>query len=83
MAHYTCDHVREHAHIRMLITELTDGDNLAVLVINVINQFSLGSKILGITSYGGTNLATFKAILESTFDKTGVSELEKPMSMMD
>ena len=52
-------------------------------VVNLINQFSLGSKIVGITSDGGTNLATCKAILESNFDKTGVFVLGKPVFVLD
>ena len=38
-AHYTRDHVREHAHIGMPIKKSTDGESLAVPVGNVINQF--------------------------------------------
>ena len=59
---YTCEHVKEHAHTGMPITTSNDGDSIAVLVSNVINQFSLGSKIVGITSDGGTNLTRCKVI---------------------
>ena len=41
MAHYTCENVREHAHIRMPITTRTNGESLAVLVSNVINVIIL------------------------------------------
>ena len=54
-AHYTREHVREHAHIRIPITTLTDGESISVQVSNLIDQFSLGSKLVGITSYGRTN----------------------------
>ena len=74
-AHYTRDHVREHDPIGMHITTSTDGESLAVTVGNIINQFNLGSKIAGITSDGGTNLETCKAILEITFDNSGVFDL--------
>ena len=77
--HYIREHVREHSHIGMPITTSTYVDVLEVPVGNVINQFNLGSKLVGITSDGGTNLATCKAILESTFDNTGVFDLENPM----
>ena len=70
--HYKLDYVRENSHIGMPTTSSTEGESLAVRVRNVINQFSLGSKRFGITSYGHTNLERFKAILESTFDNTGV-----------
>ena len=76
MAHYTCEHVRENAHIGIPITSSTYGESLAVLVGNVINQFNLVSKLFGMTSDGGTNLAICKAILESNFDNTGVFDLE-------
>ena len=69
---YTRNHVREHVHIGIPITTSTDGESLAVTVGNVINQFNLWSKLVGITSYGGTNLARCTAILDSTFDNTGV-----------
>ena len=77
-AHFICENVREHAHIGMPITILTDGESLAVPVGNMINQFSVGSKPVDITSYGGTNLEIYKRILESTFDNTGVFDLGKP-----
>ena len=75
MAYYTCDHVREHANIGMPITTSTNGEIIEVTVGNIINQFNLGSKIFGITSDGGTNLATCKAILESTLDNTVLFDL--------
>ena len=71
-AHYTKYNVRDHSHIDMPITTSLDGESLSVTFSNVINQFSLGLKLVGITSDGGTNLERFKAILENTFDNTGV-----------
>ena len=78
-AHYTRDHVRDHANIIIPIKTSTDG----VMVGNVINQFNIGYKLVSITRDGGTNLATCKAILESTFDNMGVFDLENPMFVMD
>ena len=49
-AHHTREHVREHAHIGTPITTSTDGESLAVPIGNVINQFNLESKLVGITS---------------------------------
>ena len=80
---YTRDHVREYANIRMPITKSTDGDSLAVTIGNLINQFKLGSKLVGITSDGRTNLVTCKAILKSTFDNMGVIDLENPMFVIE
>ena len=60
MAHYVREHIREHTHIGIPIIASTYGECLAVLVINVINQFILGSKLVGITSEGRTNLARCK-----------------------
>ena len=74
-AHYTHGHVKEHDHIKMPITTSTDGESVAVPFGNVVNQFNLGSKLVSITSYFRTNLATYKAILESNFDNTGVFDL--------
>ena len=82
-AHYTCDHVREHAHINMPITTSTDLESLVVPVGNGINKFGLGSKLVGITSDGGTNLSRYKAILESNFDNTRVFDLEMLMFVME
>ena len=63
----------------MPIKTSTDGESLAFLVGNVINLFNLGSKLVVITSYGGTNLEICKAILEITLHNTGVFDLENPM----
>ena len=76
--YYTRDHVRENAHIGMPITTSTAGESTSFTVVNVINKFNLGSKLISITSYGGTNLEIYKRILESTFDNTGVFDLGKP-----
>ena len=80
---YTCEHVRENAHIGIPITTSTDVESLAVPVGNVINQFNLGSKLVGITSDGGTNLVICKPILKSTFDNMGVFDLENPIFVME
>ena len=67
----------------MPITTSTYGESLAFPVGNSIEQFSLGSKLVIITSDGGTNLSRSKAILESTFENTGVFDLGKPMFVVD
>ena len=56
-AHYICDNVRGHGHIRMFTKISTDGESLAVPFDKVFNQFNLGSKLVGITSDDGPNLA--------------------------
>ena len=56
-AHYICDNVMGHGHIRMFTKISTDGESLAVPFDKVSNQFNLGSKLVGITSDGGPNLA--------------------------
>ena len=81
--HYTHENFRENAQIRVPVTTSTDGESLVVPVVNLINQFSLSSKLVGINSDGRTNLAIFKAILESTFDNTVVFDLGEPMFMME
>ena len=60
----------------MPIITLTDGESLVVLVGDVINQFNFGSKLVGITSEGVTNLERFKAILDSTSENTGGFDLK-------
>ena len=66
----------------MPITTSTGGDILAALVCDVINRFNLGSKLVGITSDGGTSLAICKAVLESNFNNMEVFDLEKPIFVM-
>ena len=82
-ANYKREHFREHDHIRIPITKSTGGESLSVPVSNAIKQFNLGPKLVGITSDGRTNLSRCKAILESTFDNTGVFDLGKPMFVME
>ena len=53
------------------------------MVSNVINHVNLGSKLVFISSDGGNNLARRRAILEITFDNTGVFHLGKPMFVME
>ena len=60
MARFTHEHVRDHARIGMLITTSTYGDSLAVTVSTVINQLILGIKLVGINSYGRTNLSRLR-----------------------
>ena len=81
--HYTRENVREYAHIGISITTSTDGESLTVPVSNVINQFSLGSNIVGIPSDGRTNLARFKAILENNLDNKGVFNLGNTVFVME
>ena len=82
-ARFTCFHVRENDHIGMPITTYTDGESLVVPVSSFINQFSLATKLVGITSGGGTNMARRKEVLESNFENTGVFDSEKPMFVME
>ena len=56
----------------MPITIFTGGDSLALPLSSVINQFSLVTNLVGITSNEGTNLERYKEILESNFDNRGV-----------
>ena len=80
--HYTREHARDFACIGVSITTSTDVESLSFLVSNVINQFSLGLKLVGITSDGGTNLARCKDILESNFDNTRFFDLGEPMFVL-
>ena len=82
-AHYICDNVRGHGHIRMFTKISTDGESLAVPFDKVFNQFNLGSKLVGITSDGGPNLARWNAILDIIFDNKIVFDLKKPMFVME
>ena len=80
---YTREHIREYDNIGMPITTSTGGETLEVPVIPVINQCSLGLKLFCITIDGRTNLARCKAILESTFDNTGVFDLGIPLFVIE
>ena len=79
---YTREHVREHSHVYITITASTNVEVFSVSVGNVINHFNLGSKIVGITSDGGTNLVTRKATLDIASYNKVVFDLEKPMFVM-
>ena len=47
-----------------------------------MDLFSLETKLVGITSNGGTNLTRCTKSLESDFDNTGMFKLSKPMFVM-
>ena len=80
---YTREHVRDNYHTGMPIETSTDGNSIVVPVSNVMNQFSLGLKLVGITSDGGTNMSRCTAILEINVDNKGVFDLGKPMFVME
>ena len=82
-AHFTHYHVMEDAHIGMNITTSTDSESVVVPLSSFISQFSLGKKLVVITSDVGTNLSICKAILESNFDNTGVFYFGKAMFVME
>ena len=81
--HYTHENFRENAQIRVPVTTSTYGESLVVPVVNLINQFGLSSKLVGINSDGRTNLARCKSILESNFDNTVVVDLGNTMFLME
>ena len=55
-AHYCTGWERKNTHIGMPSTTATDGVSLYLSVMEMVDNFGLEEKIVGITSDGGYNL---------------------------
>ena len=67
----------------MPYTTTTDGVSLSLSVMEVVENFGLDAKIVGITSDGGGNLWVFREALESKYTNDSVFPQRKPLSTMD
>ena len=72
IAHYCTGRGRENTHIGIPSTNSTDGVSLSLSVIEVVENFGLEAKILGITSDGGGNLRVCRESLDSKYTNNSV-----------
>ena len=63
-------------------TTSTDGVSLYFSVLEVVDNFGLDAKIVGITSDGGGNLRVFREALDSKYTNESVSPPPKPLLTM-
>ena len=64
-------------------TTATDGVSLSLYVMEVVDEFSLESNIVGITNYGGINLWVCREALDSKYTNEYVFPPPKPLFTMD
>ena len=57
----------KNTHIRMPSTTATDGVSLYLSILEVVENFGLEAKIVGITSDGGGNIRVCREALESEY----------------
>ena len=67
----------------MLSTTATDGVSLSLSVMEVMDNFGLESKIVGITSDGGGNIQVCREALESKYTNDSVFSPPKPLFTME
>ena len=80
MAHYCTGQERENNHIGMPYTTATDGVSLSLSVMELVDNFGLGEKIVGITSDGCGNLRICRESLESKYSNESVFFHPSPYS---
>ena len=73
----------KNTHIGMLSTATTDGVSLPLSVIEVVENFGLEAKIVGITSDGGGNLRVCREALESKYNNDSVFPPPNPLFTME
>ena len=61
-------------------TTVTDGVSLSLSVMELVENFGLEAKIVGITSDGGGNLRVCRESLESKYTNDSVSPYTSPYS---
>ena len=66
-AHYCTGRERENTNIGMTSTTATDGVSLSLSVMEVVENFGLEEKIVGITIDGGGTLWVCREALESKY----------------
>ena len=80
MAHYCIGQERKNTHIGIPSTTNTDGVSLSLSVMDVVENFGLEAKIVGITSDGSGNLWVFREALESNYTNESVFFHPSPYS---
>ena len=81
-AHYCTGQERENTHIGIPSTTVTGGASLSLSVMEVVDNFGLEAKIVGITSDGGGNLWVCREALESKYTNDSVFFSPKPLFTM-
>ena len=71
-AHYCKGPKIKNTHIEMPSTTANDGASLSLSVMEVVENFGLEAKIVGITSDGGGNLRVCREALESKYTNDSV-----------
>ena len=79
-AHYYTGQERKNTHIGMPSTTATNGVSLSLSVMEVVENFGLEAKIVGITSDGGGNLRVCREALESKYTNDYVFPHPSPYS---
>ena len=74
---------RKNTHIVMPSTTATDGASISMSVMEVVENFGLEAKIVGIMSDGGGNLQVFREALELKYTNDYVSPPHKPLFTME
>ena len=82
-AHYCTGSYRKNTHIGMQSTTATDGVSLSLFVMEVVENFGLEAKIVGITSDGGSNLRVCREAIESKYTNDSVSSPPDHLFNMD
>ena len=67
----------------MLSTTVTSSASLSKSIAEVVENFGLEAKIVGITSDGGENLQVCREALESKYNKDSVFSPHKPLFTME
>ena len=80
--HYCTGHDKKN-HIGIPSTTATDGVSLSLSVMEVVENFGLEAKIVGITSDGSGNLQVCREGLESKYTNGSVFYPPKPLLTME
>ena len=75
--------VEKNTHIGMPSTTDTYGVSLSLSVMDVVENFGLEAKIVGIKSDGGGNICVCRETLESKYTNDSVSTPPKTLSTME
>ena len=73
----------EKPHIWMPSTTATDGVSLSLSVMEVVENFRLEAKVVGITSDGGVNLRICMEAMESKYTNDSIFSPPKPLFTME
>ena len=74
---------RKNTHIGMSSTTATDGVSLSLSVMEMVENFGLETKIVGIMSDGGGNIRVCREALESKYTNDSVFTPPKPLFNME